>query len=86
MINIGISFAFLYTILERLIGSWAPLALDREEENLLAASFQRFDEFAHEQLLEHRSLVNVEKRAQLEAFGEMLRLVGSCFLAKFGQG
>lgn len=73
MINIGISYAFLYDVLAKLIGNWAPLSLDKEEENMLAESFQRFDEHCKEQILKHRSNINVEKRVQLDSFGNMLR-------------
>ncbi|KAI6187857.1 Protein unc-13-like protein D [Aphelenchoides besseyi] len=73
MTNISISYAFLYEILQNLIAKWVPLALDKEEENMLADSFQRFDEHCHEQLLKHRTNINVEKRVQLEFFGDMIR-------------
>ncbi|KAI6214820.1 Protein unc-13-like protein D [Aphelenchoides besseyi] len=73
MTNISISYAFLYEILQNLIAKWVPLALDKEEENMLADSFQRFDEHCHEQLIKHRTNINVEKRVQLEFFGDMIR-------------
>lgn len=73
MINIGISYQFLHEILSKLISKWAPLSLDKEEENMVAESFQRFDEHCHDQILRHRALINVEKRVQLDSFGAMLR-------------
>ncbi|TMS36236.1 hypothetical protein L596_003449 [Steinernema carpocapsae] len=73
MINIGISFSFLYDILSRLISKWAPLALDRDEENTLAESFQTFDEHCKKAVMDHRVNVATSKRSQLESFSNMLR-------------
>jgi hypothetical protein len=73
MINIGISYAFLCEILSKLIGKWAPLSLDKEEENMVAESFQRFDDHCQDQILKHRSIINIEKRVQLDSFANMLR-------------
>lgn len=68
MTNIGISYAFLYDILSKLISKWRPLALDKvciiikfnkkiviikEEENLLADSFVSFDKHCRRVILEH---------------------------------
>lgn len=73
MTNIGISFGFLHNILSKLISTWAPLSLEKEEEDMLSNSFQRFDDHCREQIMRHRSIVNVEKRIQLDSFGNMLR-------------
>ncbi|KAI6176733.1 Protein unc-13-like protein D [Aphelenchoides bicaudatus] len=73
MINIGISYAFLCEILSKLIAKWQPLALDKEEENMIADSFQKFDDHCREQIMKHRSIVNVEKRIQLDSFGSLLK-------------
>lgn len=73
MINIGISYSFLCEILSKLIARWAPLSLDKDEENMLAEAFQRFDEHCRDQIVKHRSIINVEKRVQLDSFGSLLR-------------
>lgn len=73
MINIGISYAFLYDILSKLISLWAPLALDKDEENMLGESFFMFDTYCKSQLLEHRTKLNVKKRSQIDSFANMLR-------------
>ncbi|CAD5215790.1 unnamed protein product [Bursaphelenchus okinawaensis] len=73
MINIGLSYGFLYEILRNLISKWLPLSLDKDEENMLADSFQKFDAHSRQQILEHRKHINVEKRVQLDSFGNMIR-------------
>lgn len=54
MINVGISYAFLYDILANLISKWRPLALDKDEEDLLAESFEAFSESCRRAILDHR--------------------------------
>uniref|UniRef100_A0A914DYX8 C2 domain-containing protein n=1 Tax=Acrobeloides nanus TaxID=290746 RepID=A0A914DYX8_9BILA len=73
MLNIGISYAFLYDILTKLISLWAPLALDKDEENMLGESFIMFDNYCKSFLLEHRQKINVKKRSQVDSFANMIR-------------
>lgn len=73
MTNIGISYGFLHDILQNLISKWVPLSLDKDEENMVGDSFQKFDEHIKEQILNHRANINVEKRVQLDNFANLLR-------------
>ncbi|KAI1705747.1 c2 domain-containing protein [Ditylenchus destructor] len=80
MINIGISYAFLYDILSNLISKWRPLALDKDHEDLLAESFEAFNESCRRAILDHRSATNKpsspggsKTRLELDSFGNMIR-------------
>uniref|UniRef100_A0A915DV92 Uncharacterized protein n=1 Tax=Ditylenchus dipsaci TaxID=166011 RepID=A0A915DV92_9BILA len=71
MINIGISYTFLYDILSNLISKWRPLALDKDAEDLLAESFEKFNENCRKTILDHRSTGS--KRLDMDSFGNMIR-------------
>jgi len=73
MINIGISFTFLLEILNKLIGKWIPLQLDKSEEDMLAESFVMFVDHCKQLILNHRRNINLSKRSQVNSFESMIQ-------------
>ncbi|CEF60676.1 C2 domain and Munc13 homology 1 domain and Mammalian uncoordinated homology 13, domain 2 and Mammalian uncoordinated homology 13, subgroup, domain 2-containing protein [Strongyloides ratti] len=73
MINIGINFHLLFGIANKLIDKWSPLDLDKDEENMLACSFNDFDEFVKTYLINHLKNVNVLKKSQVDRFDNILK-------------
>uniref|UniRef100_A0A7E4ZTK6 C2 domain-containing protein n=1 Tax=Panagrellus redivivus TaxID=6233 RepID=A0A7E4ZTK6_PANRE len=73
MINIGISFAFLHDILKKLIDKWAPLQLEKSEDDMLAESFSVFVDHCKRVIESHQRTINTEKRIQLLSFENMIQ-------------
>uniref|UniRef100_A0A0N4Z372 C2 domain-containing protein n=1 Tax=Parastrongyloides trichosuri TaxID=131310 RepID=A0A0N4Z372_PARTI len=73
MIDIGINFNLLYGIAEKLINKWSPLDLDKDEENMLACSFNDFEDYVKNYLLTHIKNVNVLKKSQIERFHAIMK-------------
>ncbi|CAJ0946889.1 unnamed protein product, partial [Mesorhabditis belari] len=87
MIPIDISFTLLHQTLHTLLEKWKPMALEKEEENLLLESFHHFDAHCKKVLLEHRERFAPAKRNSGEEFSSLIKcmksLRESTFFSKF---
>ncbi|VDK43292.1 unnamed protein product [Anisakis simplex] len=77
MLNIGISYAFLFDVLSDLIMKWEPLILDKDDENLLGDSFTAFDQHCRIAMMDHRTRFPTNRREQLDSIANLLRLLMS---------
>uniref|UniRef100_A0A0N4U5B0 C2 domain-containing protein n=1 Tax=Dracunculus medinensis TaxID=318479 RepID=A0A0N4U5B0_DRAME len=73
MLDVGISYAFLYEILNDLITKWTPLTLDKDEEDMLGDSFTSFDQHCRVAIMEHRTRFIALKRESLDSLSNLLK-------------
>ncbi|GMR60748.1 hypothetical protein PMAYCL1PPCAC_30943, partial [Pristionchus mayeri] len=73
MVNIDISFSLLFATLQNLLSKWAPMALDKEEENMLSESVSSFDNYCKRCLIEHRTRFAPSRRNSGEEFEYLLK-------------
>uniref|UniRef100_A0A915C336 BAI1-associated protein 3 n=1 Tax=Parascaris univalens TaxID=6257 RepID=A0A915C336_PARUN len=73
LLNIGISYSFLFDVLSDLISKWVPLILDKDDENLLGNSFAMFDQHCRLAIMDHRIRFPTNRRDSCDSIANLLR-------------
>ncbi|VDL76860.1 unnamed protein product [Nippostrongylus brasiliensis] len=85
MIAIDISFSLLAKTLQNIQDKWQPMTLDKEEENMLTASFSAFDTYCKRSFAEHRRRFHPSKRNAVEEFASLVKCMKALRNSQFYQ-